>query len=254
MNQNNSKMLSIPQDKNTGISVNNFKIRFWTDVNNDSCKELIEHIIELEDKLDDLSGNFPVSANDLPSIELYINSPGGTVHDALAVVDHIQASKYNFVSIIEGSAASAATIISVVCDKRKIYKNAMMLIHELSSGIRGRMSFMQDDIYCCKKLMNIINNIYMGHTKISSDSLNDVLKRDIYWSADEALEIGLVDEIININKKPKFSKNKQRYIINNNNLDKCSLKLPVKTKKRNKLIELNTIKVKKRINKKRKVN
>ena len=212
------------------VTVSGNKIRFWADVTEDSCKELIEHIIKLEEKYDSICNNYSVKTKNVPIIELYINSSGGTVHDALAVVDHIQASKYKFISIVQGHAASAATIISVVCDTRKIYKNGMMLIHEMSAGTRGRMTFMNDDIESYKKLTDILVDIYKKNTKITASDIKKMLKREIYCTSNEALMLGLVDEIIESKKETKFYK-KDKKRLTFDSLKTCKLKVINKFKK-----------------------
>ena len=103
------------------------------------------------------------------------------------------------VSIIEGAAASAATLISVVCHERIIRKNAYMLIHQMSSGFWGKMEEIKDEIINLKKLSKNLKKIYKQHTKLDNKTsdikLNHILKRDIWWDADECLKYGLVDEI-----------------------------------------------------------
>jgi len=200
-------------------------IRFWSEVTDESCKTLIENIIEVEERLDYMARNYNIKFEDLPSIELYINSPGGSVHDALAVVDYIQSSKHKFTSIIEGCAASAATLISVVCDKRKIRQNAMVLIHELSSGCYGKMFEIDDSINSLKKVMDIIVKIYRENTKVQLNSLKEILKHDLYWTVDEAIQFGIVDEIIKSNKKIKYNDIKDEFVISKEELDEGLLKI-----------------------------
>lgn len=204
--------LTIMVDDNETLAVitrNQNKIRFWSDFDTISCKKLLDHIIDIENEYDLLYSSLNLSADDIsydkiPTIELYINSPGGTLSDAFAVIDHIMTSNYKFISIIEGSVASAGTLLSVICDERKIYENGMMLIHELSYGTYGRMSYISDSINSCDKYMKIIKKIYLENTKISKETLNDILLREIYWTAKESLHLGLVDEIIKSKTKKRF--------------------------------------------------
>lgn len=99
-------------------------------------------------------------------------------------------------SYIEGMAASAATIISVVCDRRYIYKYSYMLIHQLSGGMWGKFQEMEDDFKSSKDLMNDIKNIYVAHTNLKKKELKDILKHDLWWNSKLCLENGLVDEVI----------------------------------------------------------
>lgn len=81
-----------------------------------------------------------------------------------------------------------------------------MLIHELSSGTYGKHNSMNVDVICNNKMMNDIKHIYRTHTKINKDNLDYILKKDIYWNAHECLYLGLVDEIIPINKRKILKK------------------------------------------------
>jgi len=131
-----------------------------------------------------------------PEIRLHINSSGGSLLDCFAAVDYIQTSKTPVHSIVEGSAASAATLMSVVCHKRSIMKNSFMLIHQLSGGMWGKYESMKDEIENCNVFMNTLNEIYEKYTKIPKNILKETLKRDIYLDAKTCLKYGLVDSII----------------------------------------------------------
>ena len=201
------------------ISSQDNKVYFWSGITVESCNILLKKILEIENEYDPLI-SMGVNEQNIPSIELYINSPGGDLLAAFAIVDHILASKFKFTSIIQGNACSAATMISVVCDYRKIYKHSYMLIHELSSGTYGKHNSMNVDVICNNKMMNNIKHIYRTHTKINKDNLDDILKKDIYWNAHECLYLGLVDEIIPINKRKNFEKVE----LTSNMIDKCKIK------------------------------
>jgi len=182
---------------NSNVSSDYYKIRFWDEVTGESCQNLIDNIKNVENQLTNLKNNYNIEHDNLPYITIYINSPGGSVHDALAVVDYIKNSQFKFRSIIEGCAASAATMISVVCHDRQITENAMVLIHELSSGCYGKMNEIEINTYSLKKLMDMIINIYLQHTEVNQKYLKKILRHDIYWSAQEALKLKIVDSIIN---------------------------------------------------------
>ena len=137
----------------------------------------------------------------IPPIIIHINSPGGSLFDCMAIIDYMTQIKKShpnikFHSIIEGCAASAATLISVVCDHRSISEYAHMLIHQLSAGAWGKYHDIKEAVQNMDKLMVTITTIYTKHTKISQEKLNDILKHDIYWDAKTCLEHGLVDDVI----------------------------------------------------------
>jgi len=132
---------------------------------------------------------------DIP-IRIHINSYGGSVFAGLAAVDYIKTSKAEVHTIIDGCAASAATLMSVVADKRYMHRNACMLIHQLSGAMWGKFASMKDDMENSEMLMKKIKNIYKEHTTIPDDILEEILMRDIWWEAETCLKYGLIDEII----------------------------------------------------------
>jgi ATP-dependent protease ClpP protease subunit len=131
-----------------------------------------------------------------PPIKLHINSYGGSVFAGLSAVDYIKNSKIPVHSVIDGCAASAATLMSVVAHRRYMHRNACMLVHELSGLMWGKFKDMKDDMENSNMLMEKIRNIYKQHTKIPQEELDKILEHDLWWEAEKCLEYGMVDEII----------------------------------------------------------
>ena len=129
-------------------------------------------------------------------IYLHINSFGGSVFASFSTIDTIINLPVPVVSIIEGAAASAATLISVMCSYRIIYPNSYMLIHQLSSSAWGKMDEIEDEIINLKELMKRIKSIYKRKTDINKNALDDILKHDLWWNSKKCLEVGLVDKIM----------------------------------------------------------
>tara|TARA_R110000851_G_scaffold289761_1_gene443953 strand:- start:4994 stop:5638 length:645 start_codon:yes stop_codon:yes gene_type:complete len=157
-------------------------------------------ILELNKEIRTLGIEIANSATRLESemvnIYLHINSYGGSVFAGLSAVDYIKRSKAPITSIVDGCAASAATLISVSCSHRVMSENSFMLIHQLSSGMWGTYEHMKDEMENCEALMTTIKKIYNEHTKIPKRKLNQILKRDLWFDAKTCLEYGLVDDII----------------------------------------------------------
>ena len=158
-------------------------------------------ILKLNKAITNLGNNlatraFVYGAEKTDSIRLHINSYGGSVFAGLSAVDYILTSKVPVETIIEGCAASAATMMSVVGSKRYMHKNACMLVHQLSGHMWGKFQEMQDDMQNSEMLMKKIKNIYRKYTKIPEEKMDEILKHDIWWDAEQCLEYGLVDEII----------------------------------------------------------
>jgi len=163
---------------------------FYTDVTQASCLDLNRKITSLNKELLKYSIEYDCPP---PPIFLHINSIGGDLLASFSVVDTIITSRIPIVSIIEGSAASAATIISMVCHKRYITKHSFMLIHQLSSACSGKFQELQDDFENDKKFMALLTSLYKEHTTMSDKKIKSVLLHDIWWSSQECMEHGLVD-------------------------------------------------------------
>lgn len=185
----------IQPDKSRYSSViTNNDIYFYLDVNRESSYLVNKSITDLSKQLLVTQITF-----DLPNpspIKLYINSDGGEVFGALSIIDRIRSSKVPVHSYVEGLVASAATLISVSCHKRYMSKNSVMLIHQIRSWFEGTHENFKDESYNMDVLSNIIKNIYLKHTKFTESELNEILKRDIYLNAEDAIKYGLADEIV----------------------------------------------------------
>tara|TARA_R100000664_G_scaffold34190_1_gene54875 strand:+ start:5477 stop:6100 length:624 start_codon:yes stop_codon:yes gene_type:complete len=173
----------------TRVSENN--VYFYGDI-------LESNALELNSILHDLDKKLTITQNFLdvkPHINLRINSYGGSLFAGLATVDCIRNLNCEVHSYIEGAAASAATIISVACDKRYIGKYSKMLIHQLSSLAYGKYTELEDDMVNNTHLMETIKAIYKEYTKVPMKKLNEILKHDLWFDSKTCLELGLVDFI-----------------------------------------------------------
>ena len=169
---------------------------FYTDVSQESCLDLNRKINDLNKELLKFAIEYDCAP---PNIYLHINSLGGDLLSSFAVVDTIKNSRVPIVSIIEGNAASAATIMSMVCHKRYITAHSFMLIHQLSSSCVGKFQELKDSFENDKKFMELLYKLYKEHTTMNDKKIKEVLKHDSWWSADECMENGLVDGIWNKN-------------------------------------------------------
>ena len=166
-------------------------IYFYGDITEANALELNTALYELDKKLSITNVFLDIN----PVINLHINSYGGSLFAGLATVDVIRNLKSDVHSIIEGAAASAATIISVVCSKRFMGKYSKMLIHQLSAGAYGKYNELEDDMENNKHLMSTIKEIYKVYTNVPMKKLNEILQHDLWFDSKTCLELGLVDEI-----------------------------------------------------------
>jgi len=180
------------EDHNVVETVNN-RIYFYSGVTRPKILKLNKSIFSLNMNM--LAKALPLEYEP-PPIKLHINSYGGSVFAALAAVDYIKNSKIPIETVIDGCAASAATLMSVVGANRKIHRHSCMLIHQLSGAVWGKFQEMQDDMENSEMLMKKIKKIYQQHTRIPKSEIDNILKHDLWWEAEKCLEYGLVDEII----------------------------------------------------------
>jgi ATP-dependent protease ClpP protease subunit len=131
---------------------------------------------------------------------------GGYIHDALNAIDAIQRCRIPIYSIVEGSVASAGTLISVVCKKRFICPNAYMLVHQLNGEVFGKMNEISDEYANLSELMDVLKKIYIDHTEFSKRKLEKLLKHDLYLSSSKALKYKLADELYDNVLSPQRNK------------------------------------------------
>lgn len=129
-----------------------------------------------------------------------VDSPGGCVTSVLKFVDflNIIRNKYNyieFVSIGTGLIASAGTIMCAVADKRYITSNSYAMIHELSSGNIGKFTHLVSHTKYLQQMHDKLVDIYLTKSKMKKDEIENLLKNESWFNANEYLEKGLVDEI-----------------------------------------------------------
>jgi ATP-dependent protease ClpP protease subunit len=196
------KQLNVPTEKENAskedddnVDVHHIEndIFFYTDVNKGSILDLNKSIKTVGADMLNVANILGIET---PYINLHINSPGGSLLDGLAAVDYVRKSKAPIHSIVEGAAASAATLISIMANKRSMHKHSFMLIHQLSSGMYGKYEELLDDMENNKALMKTIQNIYLERTKIPQNVLKEVLKKDLLFDSKQCLKYGLVDQII----------------------------------------------------------
>ncbi len=165
-------------------------VYYYSEVSRDSAYQLNMLLKEAEEE-----SLIQSLRNHIPPIPIYlhINSYGGEIYAALAVIDVIQSSRVPVYTICEGAIASAGTLISVCGNKRYMRPNAYLLIHQLSSSFWGKMNEIEDEYINLKGLMKKIKGIYKEHCKIPKKELKEILKHDLWWEYDKCLEYGLVD-------------------------------------------------------------
>lgn len=131
-------------------------------------------------------------------IYFYINSPGGSVYDALAIYDTMQYITNDIQTVGIGVQASAAAFLlsSGTKGKRFILPNATVMIHQPSSGTRGKVTDMEIDLKESLRIKHRLNEIMAGNTGRSVKKIQEDMERDYWMTADEAKSYGVVDAVI----------------------------------------------------------
>ena len=185
---------SFDMQQSKGVEVDENRIHFYTPVSDKGILELNKILRALDVEMQCLALRLKIPS--IP-IELHIHSPGGDLFAGLAAVDVIKSLTSPVHTYVEGSAASAATLMSVVADHRVMYKNSYMLIHQISTlMLHGKFEEFKDEMENQTNIMNLIKNIYLEHTKMGEEKIDDLLKHDLWLDAETCLEYGLVDEIL----------------------------------------------------------
>lgn len=187
------------------------KIPFIIDV--DSKKETVydiyskllkERIIFIEGEINDEKANLIVSellyldsiSND--DINIYINSPGGSITAGMAIYDTMNYIKSDCVTIGIGLCASMAAFLlsSGTRGKRCSLSNTEIMIHEPLGGVNGQATEIKIVAERILKIKKKLNVILSRNTKKSLSKIEKDVERDYYMDSDEALKYGIIDKII----------------------------------------------------------
>ena len=130
-------------------------------------------------------------------IYLYINSPGGSVSDGMAIYDTMQYIKCDVSTICTGMAASmgAFLLAAGTKGKRMALPNAEVMIHQPSAGTQGQVTDMALHLKRLETIKKRMNQILADRTGKPVEVVTADCERDNFMSADEALEYGLIDKV-----------------------------------------------------------
>lgn len=131
-------------------------------------------------------------------INFYINSPGGSVYDALAIYDTMQYIANDIQTVGIGIQASAAAFLlsSGTKGKRVILPNSTVMVHQPSSGTRGKVTDMEIDLKESLRIKQQLNEIMAKNTGQTVKQIQNDMERDYWMTAQEAKKYGIVDKII----------------------------------------------------------
>ena len=131
-------------------------------------------------------------------IYFYLNSPGGAVTSGLAIYDTMQYISCDVATICLGQAASMAAVLLAggTKGKRMAFPNARMMIHQPLGGAEGQASDMEIQVKEMSRIKKRLNEMLVHHTGQPLKVIERDTDRDFYLTAEEAVQYGLVDQII----------------------------------------------------------
>jgi len=158
-----------------------------TDVNEHSASLIVAQLLFLESQSNE-------------DIHFFINSPGGVVTAGMAIYDTMQFIKPDVQTIVMGQACSMGSLLATAGapGKRKMLPNARHMIHQPSGGAGGQATDMEIQVEEILKMKRNLTQIYVNHNSKGKtyDEFKNDMERDKFMSAQEALDYGLIDEII----------------------------------------------------------
>lgn len=166
---------------------------------------LNDRIIFLGEEVNDTSASLVVAqllyleAQDPDKdIQMYINSPGGSVTAGMAIYDTMQYIKCDVSTICIGMAASMGAFLlsSGAKGKRLALPNAEIMIHQPSAGTQGQITDMAIHLKRLEIIKQRMNKILAGNTGKTIEEVTAACERDNFMSAEEAMEYGLIDKVI----------------------------------------------------------
>lgn len=174
---------------------------------------LKDRIIFLGDAVNEHSANLIVAqllflqaADPKKDIFLYINSPGGSVYDALAIYDTMQYVTNDIQTVGIGVQASAAAFLlsSGTKGKRYLLPNATVMIHQPSSGTRGKVTDQEIDLRESLRVKKLLEEIMAKNTGQKPSKIHEDMERDKWMTAKEAKAYGVADQVIgSLKQQPK---------------------------------------------------
>jgi ATP-dependent protease ClpP protease subunit len=184
--------------KSEDVYRENNNIYFKTDVTIETCDILCQLVREFEEEIKNIKSQPYSEYFTTPVLYIHVTSYGGDLFASLICYDTLKSKSYKIITIAEGYVASAGTLIMLGGHHRQIQKSAVMLIHQLSTGIYGKFDELQEELFNSTETMKRIINIYFEefNNKMTKKQIEEALKHDIWWNAKKCLQKGLVNEII----------------------------------------------------------
>jgi ATP-dependent Clp protease protease subunit len=166
---------------------------------------MMDRVIFLGEAVDDRIANviqaqllFLQSADPAKDIQLYINSPGGSVYAGLGIYDTMQYISPDVATICTGIALSMASVLlcAGAAGKRSALKHSRVMIHQTSGGTQGTAADMDISIKEVLKIQKELYQIIAAHSGQDYDKISELAGRDYWMTAPEAQKFGMIDEVL----------------------------------------------------------
>ena len=134
----------------------------------------------------------------LTPIELYLSTYGGGCYEGLALFDVIEASQTPIEVVCTGKIMSMGIIVALGAKVRKGYRNTTFMIHQVSGISLGTLRDMEETVAEVSRINDMLFKVIKSKTKITEERLNQVIQQKQDWiiTAEEALELGIITEIL----------------------------------------------------------
>jgi ATP-dependent Clp protease, protease subunit len=151
----------------------------------------------LESKIKTIEKLNPIIGDDEDKhINLHINSYGGDAYGMLGTIDVIRLSPYPIRGIAKGQVMSAGAYILIGCSERVMTKNSIMMLHDLNTFLGGAFKDITSEYEHIISLQKIVYQYLEDHSNKDKEWWETKLQRNLYLTANEAMELGLIDNII----------------------------------------------------------
>lgn len=149
--------------------------------------------------------------DDIEVINLYINSPGGSVFEAMAIIAMLQRHPADIISHIDGVAASCASVLPMISKRIIMPANALMMIHHAMTGAWGNAKQLRKSADDVERISKAMCQHYLDRAgdKMTEEKLYEMLEEDKWLTAEQCLEFGLCDEVIEANQAIGYSFNEE---------------------------------------------
>ncbi len=166
-------------------------ILLGTEIDDDVANAIVAQMLFLESEDPD------------KEINLYVNSPGGSVTAGLAIYDTMQYVRPPVATICVGQAASmgAVLLLAGAKGKRQSLPNSRIMVHQPMGGARGQASDVEIHAREILRMRSMLNDLISKHTGQALDRVEKDTDRDFFMSAQEAKTYGIIDEVVSVNRK-----------------------------------------------------